>query len=195
MGCNSYCVKTALSPSDVWVGNLAQEEDVPCAVLSDNNHERTVELQDWDVMKREKCDHDAGGSCGGGSSLIHIQGSLMNNLQKQRPSAGTAVPVGRMCTWFTVCLLTPETDSFCSSEMPVKSAPSPNMSAIPISVNTSFSEDDVLMENFGTKTSYCLGSRFEDKREPAEPESTVKRWQLSAAFPHLDFIHRSHLLR
>lgn len=101
-------------------------------------------------MKREKCYSDACSSCGGGSSLVDVQGGLMNNLQKQRPSAVTAVPVGRMCTLSTLCLLTSEMDSFCPSEIPVKSALSPNMSAIPISVNTLFSEDEVLMENFGT---------------------------------------------
>lgn len=147
---SSYCATKVFGPSDGWVGDLAQEEDVVCAVLSDNNHEWTVELQDWDVMIREKCYLDACSSCGRGSSLIDIQGSLMNNLQKQRPSAGAAVPVGRTCTLLTLYLLTSETDSFCPSEIPVKFAVSPNMSAIPMPVNTFLSEDEVLMENFGT---------------------------------------------
>lgn len=67
-------------PSDVWVGNPAQEEDALCAAVSDNNHEWTVELQDWDEIERERYNCDACSSCSGGSSLIHIQGSLMNNL-------------------------------------------------------------------------------------------------------------------
>lgn len=38
------------------------------------------------------------------------------------------------------------------------------MSAMPISESTSFSEDEVLMENFGTWTLYTLG-RPEDKHK------------------------------
>lgn len=79
--------RKAFSPSDglnVGVGNLSHEEDVFCAAVSDNNHERTIELQDGDMLKGEKCYSDACGSGSRGSSLINVQGSLMNNLQKIR---------------------------------------------------------------------------------------------------------------
>lgn len=71
----------AFIPSDVWVYNLAHEQDVFCAALSDDDHKWTIELQDRDVTEGQKCDADACNSCSGGSSLIDIQGSLMYNLQ------------------------------------------------------------------------------------------------------------------
>lgn len=73
-------VKTFI-PSDVWVYNLAHEQDVFCAALSDDDHKWTIELQDRGKVGRHKCDADACNSCSGGSGLIHIQGSLVYNLQ------------------------------------------------------------------------------------------------------------------
>lgn len=60
----------------------------------------------------------------------------------------------------TFYILASETASLFPSAMPLKSALSPNMSLIPIWVNTSFSEYDVLMENFGIYTSYFLESEL-----------------------------------
>lgn len=61
----------------------------------------------------------------------------------------------------TFYILASETASLGPSAMPLKSARSSNMSVIPIWVNTSFSEYDVLMENFGIYTSYFLESEWE----------------------------------
>lgn len=51
--------KKAQSVSDVGVGDLAQEEDALCAVLSDNNHEWTVKPEDRDAVKRKERYSDA----------------------------------------------------------------------------------------------------------------------------------------
>lgn len=60
-----------LTPSDVWVDNLAHKEDVFCGVLSDQDHKWSIELQDRDVAAGMKSVY-ACSSCGSGSSLIDI---------------------------------------------------------------------------------------------------------------------------
>lgn len=68
-------------PSDVWVDNLAHEQDVFCAAFSDDDHKWTIELQDRDVLEGHEGYANACGSCSGSSDLIDIQGSLVNNLR------------------------------------------------------------------------------------------------------------------
>lgn len=70
--------------SFVWVDNLANEEGVFCGAVSDQDHERTIELQDRDRVEGHKHYADACSCCGSGSGLIHIQGGLVHNLRYNR---------------------------------------------------------------------------------------------------------------
>lgn len=62
---------------------------------------------------------------------------------------------GNICE-ITHSVLTSETTSFCPATIPLRSALSPNISVIPISVNISFILYEVLIDNFGTYISYLL---------------------------------------
>lgn len=85
---NSTFVWTKCAALDGWVNNLAQEQDVFCLALNDHCHKWTVELQDRDVAERHKRDADACSSCSGSSSLIHIKGSLVYNLEDDDETRG-----------------------------------------------------------------------------------------------------------
>lgn len=68
-------------PSEVWVNNLSHEEHFICVAFSDHNHKWTIELQHRGEEGGRKHYANASGSCSGGSGLIDIQGSLVNNLR------------------------------------------------------------------------------------------------------------------
>ncbi len=68
-------------PSDVWVDNLAHEQDVSCGGSSYDDHKWPVKLQDRNEGEGQTCEADACSSWSCGSGLVHIQSSLMHNLQ------------------------------------------------------------------------------------------------------------------